>query len=117
MDALGLEKALLANVDVGVFCVGVVLDGAGLGELADFFWKKPKMDFWFFADCEADAGCVFCEGRGVDISFPSRPRTITAMLKRNLWREESTMMRDALQGKSNCQLPNTVGKERVGLTR
>lgn len=39
------------------------------------------MDFWFFADCEPDGGCFFCEGRGVDISFPSTPRTIFVVSK------------------------------------
>jgi hypothetical protein len=52
-------------------------DGAGLGEFVDFFWKKPKMDFWLLEDCEAEAGCFFfCEARGVDISLPSIPRTM-----------------------------------------
>lgn len=34
------------------------------------------MDFWFFADCDADAGCFFWDDFGVDISFPSTPRTM-----------------------------------------
>lgn len=45
MAADGLLKARLANVDVGVFATGVGSDGAGLGELVDFFWKNPNMDF------------------------------------------------------------------------
>lgn len=87
MAADGFVKALLASLDVGVFLVGVASagvasDGAGLGELVDFFWKKPRMDFWFFADCELEAGCFFCDGFGVDISFPSTPRTMIAKLKK-----------------------------------
>ena len=83
MDAGGLVNALLVSVEVGVFLMVVGSDGEGLGELVDFFWKKPKMDFWFFPDCEAEAGCFFCEGRGVDISFPSRPRTMATVFKEN----------------------------------
>lgn len=57
-------------------------DEAGLGDSVDFFWKNPRMDFWFLADCELEGGCFFCEGRGVDISFPSTPRTmIDALIK------------------------------------
>ena len=70
----------MANVGFGVFWVGVASDGAGLGELVDFFWKKPRIDLWPFADCDAEAGCFFCEARGVDISFPSMPRAIVALL-------------------------------------
>jgi hypothetical protein len=76
----GLAKARFVSVDVGVFATGVGSDGAGLGELVDFFWKNPNIDFWFFADCDADAGCFFCEARGVDISFPSMPRAMVAIL-------------------------------------
>jgi hypothetical protein len=83
MDAGGRVKAVLDSVDTGVFLiiVGVFLavvgvDGAGLGELVDFFWKKPKMDFCPLPDCEPVGGCFFCEGRGVDISLPSTPRTM-----------------------------------------
>jgi hypothetical protein len=76
MSAGGLFNALFASLDVGVLLTGVASDGAGLGELVDFFWKKPKMDFWPFADCDAEAGCFFCEARGVDISFPSTPRAM-----------------------------------------
>jgi hypothetical protein len=76
MEAGGLVKVRLASVDVGVLDAGGGSDGAGLGELVDFFWKNPRMDFWVLADCEADAGCFFCEGRGVDISLPSMPRTM-----------------------------------------
>jgi hypothetical protein len=43
------------------------------------------MDFWFFADCDAEAGCFFCEGRGVDISFPSTPRTMIAAVEEDSW--------------------------------
>jgi hypothetical protein len=66
----------LRESEAGLSLTGVGFVGAGLGELVDFFWKKPRMDFWFFADCEADGGCFFWEGRGVDISLPSTPRTI-----------------------------------------
>lgn len=83
IDAGGVAKARFPNVDAGVFFAEVGSDGEGLGELVDFFWKKPRMDFWPFADCEAKGSCFFCEGRGVDISFPSRPRTITVIWGRN----------------------------------
>ena len=76
MAVEGLVKAFLTIVEVGVFWTGVASDGAGLGELVDFFWKKPRIDFWFFADCDAEAGCFFCDGRGVDISLPSTPRAM-----------------------------------------
>lgn len=77
-----MVNSLLVSVEVGVFLTGVASEGEGLGELVDFFWKKPKMDFWFFADWGTEAGCFFfCEGRGVDISFPSRPRTMTVCLR------------------------------------
>jgi hypothetical protein len=79
IEADGLVKARFVSVDVGVFATGVESDGAGLGELVDFFWKNPNIDFWFFADCDADAGCFFCEARGVDISFPSMPRAMVAI--------------------------------------
>jgi hypothetical protein len=72
------------GLDTGVFLTVVGVDGAGLGELVDFFWKKPRMDFWFFADCEAEGGCFFCEGRGVDISLPSTPRTMIAVVKKEV---------------------------------
>jgi hypothetical protein len=81
-EAGSLVNELRESVGVGVFLTGVGFAGAGLGELVDFFWKKPRMDFWFFADCEADGGCFFWEGRGVDISLPSTPRTIIGMLLR-----------------------------------
>jgi hypothetical protein len=80
MAAGGSLNAFLANFDVGVLLTGVASDGAGLGELVDFFWKKPKMDFWPFADCDAEAGCFFCEARGVDISFPSTPRAMVIVV-------------------------------------
>jgi hypothetical protein len=79
MDAGGLVNAVFDSVETGVFLTVVGVDGAGLGEAVDFFWKKPRMDFWFFADCEPGGGCFFCEGRGVDISLPSTPRTMAAM--------------------------------------
>jgi hypothetical protein len=81
MDAGGLVKAVFDSVGAGVFLTVVGVAGAGLGELVDFFWKKPKIDFWFFPDCEPDGGCCcfFCEGRGVDISLPSTPRTMIAI--------------------------------------
>ena len=75
-----VDGIVLANLDVGVLLTGVASDGAGLGELVDFFWKKPKMDFWPFADCDAEAGCFFCEARGVDISFPSTPRAMVVVV-------------------------------------
>ena len=77
----GLVKARLTSVDVGVCLTDVGSDGAGLGEFVDFFWKKPRIDFWFFADCDAEAGCFFWDGRGVDISFPSTPRTMIAVVR------------------------------------
>jgi hypothetical protein len=81
MDIRGLVKAVFDSVDTGVFFDDVAIIGPGLGELLDFFWKKPRIDFWFFADCELDGGCCFfCEGRGVDISLPSTPRTMVAVL-------------------------------------
>lgn len=76
MAAEGWVKAFVAIVEVGVFWAGVTWDGAGLGELVDFFWKKPRIDLCPLADCDADAGCFFCDGRGVAISFPSTPRAI-----------------------------------------
>ena len=79
-DGGGRVKDFFEKVDVGVCFAGVGCDGAGLGELVDFFWKKPRMDFWFFADCDPEVGCFFCEGRGVDISLPSTPRTMLAVL-------------------------------------
>jgi hypothetical protein len=45
MDAGGRVKAVFDNVETGVFLAVVGVDGAGLGELVDFFWKKPKIDF------------------------------------------------------------------------
>ena len=80
MAAEDLVKAFLAIVEVGVFWTGVTSDGAGLGELVVFFWKKPRIDRWPFADCDAEAGCFFCGGRGVDISFPSTPRAIVLVV-------------------------------------
>jgi hypothetical protein len=77
MEAGGLVNAVFDSVETGVFLTVAGVDGAGLGELVDFFWKKPRIDFWFFPDCEPDGGCCFfCEGRGVDISLPSTPRTM-----------------------------------------
>lgn len=76
MDADGLLNIFLDSVEVGVFFTGVGADGTGLGELVDTFWKNPKMDFC----CDPDGGCFFCEGRGVDISFPSIPRTMMCFL-------------------------------------
>jgi hypothetical protein len=88
MEAGGRVKAVLDRVETGVFfiIVGMFLavvgvDGAGLGELVDFFWKKPRMDFWPLPDCEPVGGCFFCEGRGVDISLPSTPRTMIGVIK------------------------------------
>jgi hypothetical protein len=82
MDAGDLVKADFDSVDTGVFLTVAGVDGAGLGELVDFFWKKPRIDFWLFPDCEADGGgCFFCEGRGVDISLPSTPRTMVAVVR------------------------------------
>lgn len=80
MDAGCLVKAVLDNLETGVFLTVAGVEGAGLGELDGFFWKKPRMDFWPFPDCEADGGCFFWEGRGVDISLPSTPRTMVTIL-------------------------------------
>lgn len=41
----GRENDFFDDVGVGVCFAGVGWDGAGLGELVDFFWKKPRMDF------------------------------------------------------------------------
>ena len=79
MAARGLLKAGFDRVETGAFLTGVGSDGPGLGELVPFFWKKPKIDFWFFADCDPDGGCFFGAGRGVDISLPSTPRTMIAV--------------------------------------
>lgn len=45
MGAGDLLKALLTNEGVDVVFVGVASGGTGLGELVDFFWKNPRMDF------------------------------------------------------------------------
>jgi hypothetical protein len=45
-----LVKAFFENDDAGVFFTGVAAGGAGLGEFVDFFWKKPRMDFWLLDD-------------------------------------------------------------------
>lgn len=45
MAAADVVKVLFAIVDFVVFWVGVASDGAGLGELVDFFWKNPRIDF------------------------------------------------------------------------
>jgi Na+/H+ antiporter NhaD/arsenite permease-like protein len=57
MDTGGRVKAVLERVETGVFliAIGVFLavvgvDGAGLGESDDFFWKKPRIDFWPLPD-------------------------------------------------------------------
>jgi hypothetical protein len=82
MEAGGLVKADFDSVEMGVFLTVVGVDGAGLGEFVDFFWKKPRIDFWFFDDCELNGGaCFFCEGRGVDISLPSTPRTMIEIMR------------------------------------
>lgn len=44
-DAGGLENAVFESAETGVFLTVAIVDGAGLGELLDFFWKKPRMDF------------------------------------------------------------------------
>lgn len=59
MAAAALVKALFVSEEAGVLLAGVGSDGEGVGELVDFFWKKPRMDFWFLADCETEAGCFF----------------------------------------------------------
>jgi hypothetical protein len=53
----GVAKIFL--VIAGVLRPGVALFGPGLGELVDFFWKKPRMDFWFLPDCDPEGGCFF----------------------------------------------------------
>jgi hypothetical protein len=45
MDAGGLVNAVLDNVEMGVFLTVAGVEGAGLGELVDFFWKNPRIDF------------------------------------------------------------------------
>lgn len=50
MDAGGWVKEVFDSVDTGVFFTVVGVDGAGLGEFVDIFWKKPRIDFWFFPD-------------------------------------------------------------------
>ena len=98
MDAGGLAKAVLDSVETGVFLTVVGVDGVGLGELVDFFWKKPRIDFWFFPDCEADGGCFFCEGRGVDISFPSTPRMFTlGKVCKKEWRTDGERVTDTIR--------------------
>jgi hypothetical protein len=81
MDAGALVNAVLDNVETGVFLTVAGVEGAGLGELVDFFWKNPRIDFWFFPDWEPDGGCFFWEGRGVDISLPSTPRAMIATVQ------------------------------------
>lgn len=74
-DGTCVADSAFERVGVGVSFVSRV----GVGELVALFWKKPRMDFWFLADWEADAGGFFWEeARGVDISFPSMPRTMLA---------------------------------------
>jgi hypothetical protein len=43
----GAVKAFFARLEVGVceLLATVESEAAGLGEIVDFFWKKPKMDF------------------------------------------------------------------------
>jgi hypothetical protein len=55
----GRENDLLESVDIGVFFVGVTVDGPWLGELVGLFWKNPRMDFWFLVDCEPEGGSFF----------------------------------------------------------
>lgn len=45
MEAGGFVNADFESVETGVVLDGVEAVGAGLGELVDFFWKKPRMDF------------------------------------------------------------------------
>jgi hypothetical protein len=45
MEAGGLVNAVFDSVETGVFLTVAGVDGAGLGELVDFFWKKPRIDF------------------------------------------------------------------------
>lgn len=93
MAAEGFVKALEEILEVGVFWTGVTSDGAGLGEFVDFFWKKPRIDFWPFPDWETEEGCFFWDGRGVDISFPSTPRAILLVLWQVLRRAMATAVR------------------------
>lgn len=110
-DAGRLERAV-ESFETGVFLTVAGVDGAGLGELLDFFWKNPRMDFWLL-DCEPDGGCFFCEGRGVDISLPSTPRTIAALC--NTSRERMTSSWRLKVSDRSYSLVIHLGKERVGV--
>jgi hypothetical protein len=112
MDGGGLEKAVFESFETGVFLTVAGVDGAGLGELLDFFWKKPRMDFWLL-DCEPDGGCFFCEGRGVDISLPSTPRTMAALWDTS--RERMTSSWRLKVSDRSYSLVIYLGKERVGV--
>jgi hypothetical protein len=104
MDAGVLANAVFESLETGVFLTVAGVDGAGLGELLDFFWKKPRIDFWLL-DCEPDGGCFFCEGRGVDISFPSTPRTMSALCETS---------RGNMTRNWRLKVSDSLGKERVG---
>jgi hypothetical protein len=57
-DKACVADGVFERVGVGVPWVDFV-SRVGVGELVDFFWKKPKIDFWFLVDWEPDAGCFF----------------------------------------------------------
>lgn len=67
----GLEAA-------GTVSFGAAGDEAG----AVFRWKKPRMLFCCFADCDAEDADFWSLGtRGVEISLPSIPRAILRLSK------------------------------------
>ncbi len=49
-----------------------------LGASTDFFWKKPKMDFWSLLDCEPEVDFLSEGGLGVDadLGILARPAIV-----------------------------------------
>lgn len=49
-----------------------------LGASTDFFWKKPKMDFWSLLDCEPEVDFFSEGGLGVDadVGILARPAIV-----------------------------------------
>lgn len=45
-----------------------------LGASTDFFWKKPKMDFWSLLDCEPEVDFLNEGGLGVDVGLGTLAR-------------------------------------------